>query len=101
MKKIIISLTLLLFIFSCGGQKETVKKEPVTLTISAAASLKKSMDKIVENYKKEHPDITINVNYGGSGALEKQIVGGAAADIFISAAKKNMDNLEKENLIIK
>ena len=41
MKKIIISLTLLLFIFSCSGQKETVKKEPVTLTISAAASLKK------------------------------------------------------------
>ena len=48
MKKIIISLTLLLFIFSCSGQKETVKKERVTLTISAAASLKKSMDKIVE-----------------------------------------------------
>ena len=92
MKKIIILLTLLLFIFSCGGQKETVKKEPVTLTISAAASLKKSLDTIVENYKKEHPDITINV---------KQIIGGAAADIFISAAKKNMDNLEKENLIIK
>ena len=92
MKKIIILLTLLLFIFSCGGQKETVKKEPVTLTISAAASLKKSLDTIVENYKKEHPDITINVNYGGSGALEKQIIGGAAADIFISAAKKNMDN---------
>ena len=101
MKKIIILLTLLLFIFSCGGQKETVKKEPVTLTISAAASLKKSLDTIVENYKKEHPDITINVNYGGSGALEKQIIGGATADIFISAAKKNMDNLEKENLIIK
>ena len=101
MKKIIILLTLLLFIFSCGGQKETVKKEPVTLTISAAASLKKSLDTIVENYKKEHPDVTINVNYGGSGALEKQIIGGAAADIFISAAKKNMDNLEKENLIIK
>ena len=101
MKKIIVLLTLLLFIFSCGGQKETVKKEPVTLTISAAASLKRSLDTIVENYKKEHPDITINVNYGGSGALEKQIVGGAAADIFISAAKKNMDNLEKENLIIK
>ena len=101
MKKIIILLTLLLFIFSCGGQKETVKKEPVTLTISAAASLKKSLDTIVENYQKEHPDITINVNYGGSGALEKQIIGGATADIFISAAKKNMDNLEKENLIIK
>ena len=102
MKKIIISLTLLLFIFSCGVQKEPEKKkEPVTLTVSAAASLKKSLDIIVENYKKEHPDITINVNYGGSGALEKQIIGGAAADIFISAAKKNMDNLEKENLIIK
>ena len=101
MKKIIILLTLLLSVIGCGGKKETEKKEPVTLTVSAAASLKKSLDEIVENYRKIHPDITINVNYGGSGALEKQILGGAEADIFISAAKKNMDNLEKENLIIK
>lgn len=86
---------------SCSNQKESEKKEPVTLTISAAASLKTSLDEIAENYRKENPDVTLNINYGGSGALEKQIIGGADADIFISAAKKNMDNLEKENLIIK
>ena len=101
MKKIIILLTLLFIIVSCGGQKKEEKKEPVTITVSAAASLKKSLDEVIENYRKIHPDITININYGGSGALEKQIIGGAEADIFISAAKKNMDNLEKENLIIK
>ncbi len=101
MKKIVILLTLLIFVLSCSNQKESGKKEPVTLTISAAASLKTSLDEIAENYRKENPDITLNINYGGSGALEKQIIGGADADIFISAAKKNMDNLEKENLIIR
>ncbi len=101
MKKIVILLTSLIFVLSCSNQKESEKKEPVTLTISAAASLKTSLDEIAENYRKENPDVTLNINYGGSGALEKQIIGGADADIFISAAKKNMDNLEKENLIIK
>lgn len=101
MKKIVILLTSLIFVLSCSNQKESGKKEPVTLTISAAASLKTSLDEIAENYRKENPDVTLNINYGGSGALEKQIIGGADADIFISAAKKNMDNLEKENLIIK
>ena len=101
MKKILILLTSLIFALSCSNQKESEKKEPVTLTISAAASLKTSLDEIAENYRKENPDVTLNINYGGSGALEKQIIGGADADIFISAAKKNMDNLEKENLIIK
>lgn len=101
MKKIIILLTSLIFVLSCSNQEESEKKEPVTLTISAAASLKTSLDEISENYKKENSDVTLNINYGGSGALEKQIIGGAEADIFISAAKKNMDNLQKENLIIR
>lgn len=101
MKKILTILILGIFVLSCGAKQEAKKDEPVVLTISAAASLKKSLDEIVENYKKENPNVTVNINYGGSGALEKQIVNGAPTDIFISAAKKNMDNLEEKNLIKK
>lgn len=101
MQKILVGLLLTLMMVSCGSGKKETKNESVTLTISAAASLKKSLDEIVENYKKENTNVTVNVNYGGSGALEKQIIEGAPSDIFISAAKKNMDNLEEKGLILK
>ena len=103
MKRIFILITLFLSVLNCGVQKEESSKndKSATITVSAAASLKKSLDEVVENYKKEYPNVTVNINYAGSGTLEKQIIGGAETDIFISAAVKNMDNLEKENLIIK
>lgn len=101
MKKILAVLILGLLLLSCGAKKEAEKEENTVLTVSAAASLKTSLDEIAENYRKDNPGVTVNINYGGSGALEKQIAEGAPSDIFISAAKKNMDNLEEKNLIVK
>lgn len=95
MKKILILLILMIVLLSCVKKEE----EKQIITISAAASLKSSLDEIVHNYKNENKNIEININYGGSGTLEKQIISGAEVNIFISAAKKNMDNLEKNNLI--
>lgn len=40
-------------------------------------------------------------NFGSSGALQSQIEQGAPADVFISAAQKQMNALEEENLIDK
>ncbi len=104
MRKILLMGTLLLTVLSCGtGDKKEVKneKKEEIIIVSAAASLKKSLDEIAENYKKENPDVVLNINYGGSGTLEKQIAEGAPVDLFISAAKKNMDNLDGKNLIVK
>ena len=106
MKKIILntllSVCLISALFSCG--KEKAKMEPEKkkeITFSVAASTKKAIDKIVEEYSKENPNVEIKINPGGSGALEQQIEGGAPVDIFLSASKKNMDNLEEKNLIEK
>lgn len=109
-------LSLILFVFitivsvGCGNtaQKSTTKDsnstkeqaKPVTLTVSAAASLKDSMNEIKQLYTKQYPNITINYNFGGSGTLQKQIEQGAPADLFISAATKQMDALKKENLLV-
>jgi len=77
-----------------------VAQKQVTLTISAAASLTAAMGEIKTLYKKEKPNITINYNFGASGALQQQIEQGASADLFFSAATKQMTALQKKGLLI-
>jgi molybdate transport system substrate-binding protein len=71
---------------------------PVEMTVSAAASLTDVMEEIKGLYegKSNH---TLAMNYGSSGALQQQIEEGAPADIFISAAQKQMGTLQEKGLI--
>lgn len=77
----------------------TPADEAQTLTISAAASLKNVMEEITPVFEKENEGIALTFNYGSSGDLQKQIENGAPADVFISAAEKQMNELEEEGLI--
>jgi len=72
----------------------------VWLTVSAAISLKGALDELARGYEQAHPGIQITLNYGGSGTLEHQIEQGAPVDVFFSAAKKQIDTLESEGLIV-
>ena len=45
-------------------------------------------------------NITIVSNYAASGTLQTQIEQGATCDVFISAAAKQMNNLETGGLIL-
>jgi molybdate transport system substrate-binding protein len=94
MKKSIIILLatfmLLNILSGCTTYKQGDKMEQ--LTVSAAASLKESLDEIIKIFEKSNK-IKININYGSSGALQKQIEEGAPVDIFISAGKKQVDVL--------
>lgn len=73
---------------------------PVSLTVSAAASLTDVMNDIKTAYESKHKNVTITNTFGASGTLQKQIENGADADIFFSAAQSNMDSLEKESLLL-
>ncbi|MBU3182642.1 molybdate ABC transporter substrate-binding protein [Clostridium psychrophilum] len=87
----------------CAQKAKTSKtptQKPVTLTISAAASLTEAMGEIKILYKKEKPNVTINYNFGSSGILQQQIEQGANADLFFSAATKQMTALQKKGLLI-
>jgi molybdate transport system substrate-binding protein len=70
------------------------------LLISAAASLKDVLEEIKPLYQQSQPNVKISYNFGASGALQQQIEQGAPADIFISAAKKQVDALEQKNLLV-
>ncbi|MGO4699139.1 molybdate ABC transporter substrate-binding protein [Paenibacillus sp. 2TAB26] len=73
--------------------------ENVDLTISAAASLTDALKEIETQFKVIHPNVKLNFNFGASGALQKQIESGAPADLFLSAASKNMKSLVDAKLI--
>lgn len=71
-----------------------------SLLVSTAASLKEVMEEIKTNYQQSKPGVTINYNFGASGALLQQIQQGAPADIFISAGKKQVDTLEQSGKLV-
>jgi molybdate transport system substrate-binding protein len=70
------------------------------LLISAAASLKESLEEIAPIYRQVRSNVTVRYNFAASGALQQQIENGAPTDIFISAAARQMDTLQQKNLII-
>jgi molybdate transport system substrate-binding protein len=73
---------------------------PLELNVSAAASLTDVLKEINTLYTQENPDVTITPNFASSGTLQQQIEQGAPVDVFLSAAAKQMDNLQKEELIL-
>jgi molybdate transport system substrate-binding protein len=93
-------LSAALFCVMIGCTKQQ-KPETVTLNISAAASLKDSMDELKKLYGAEKSNVSLTLNYDGSGTLQKQIEQGADVDLFIAAAPKQMDAVEGKDLIVK
>lgn len=83
-----------------SSEKKSDTTTKTTLTISAAASLKDSMNEIKELYVKENSNVAITYNFAASGTLQKQIEQGAPVDIFMSAAAKQMDELKNKNLMV-
>ena len=96
MKKIFTTMVAVVSIFLLAACGKTEKKE---ITISAAASLNEVLSQIAENYQKENKNITVNINFGASGALKKQIEGGAPVDFVFFASKKDLEDLKKQNLV--
>lgn len=88
---------LVLFLTGCGadaGEKESV------ITIAAAASLKNCMDDhLIPMFREQYPDIKIQPTYDSSGKLQAQIEEGAPIDVFVSAAMKQMTQLEDKGLV--
>ncbi|WP_017754600.1 molybdate ABC transporter substrate-binding protein [Calidifontibacillus oryziterrae] len=72
----------------------------IELTISAAISLTDALNEMKDVYEKEHKEVTLTFNLGGSGKLAQQIEQGAPVDIFLSADTKWMDELESKSLVV-
>lgn len=103
---ILVMFCLLTVVFAgCGNtsqensSQKTEKQQDVYIV--AAASMTDAIKEIGANYEKEHPNVKLTYNFGSSGALQTQIEQGAPADVFISAAQKQMNALDEKGLIDK
>jgi|SRR5262245_27960304 len=69
------------------------------ITVSAAVSLRDAFREISKKYE-EGTGTRVNLNFGASGVLQKQIESGAPVDLFASAGIPQMDALAKQGLIV-
>jgi molybdate transport system substrate-binding protein len=81
--------------FASAGQQD------IDLTISAAISLQNALQDIARLDHVQHSNVTVHLNLGTSGTLQRQIEEGAPVDLFLSAAETEMNALENKGLIIR
>lgn len=64
-----------------------------TVAVFAAASLQEAFGTIATQFERAHPQLRVKLNFGGSSTLAEQIMQGAPADVFASAATKDMQEV--------
>lgn len=100
MKKIfLLSLLIISTIITGCSHTATTENSEKELHVAAAASLTDVMKDLAVVFNNEYPDITITFNFGSSGALQQAIENGGETDLFYSAGQKQMDSLEKAELL--
>ena len=74
--------------------------EETEILVAAAASLKNAYeDKLIPMFEEANPGVTVKGTYDSSGKLQTQIEEGLDADVFMSAAIKQMTALDEEGMI--
>ena len=74
--------------------------EETEILVAAAASLKNAYeDKLIPMFEEANPGVTVKGTYDSSGKLQTQIEEGLDADVFMSAATKQMKALYEEGMI--
>ncbi|MFF2083580.1 molybdate ABC transporter substrate-binding protein [Nocardia sp. NPDC058176] len=64
-----------------------------TVTVFAAASLTETFTELGKQFEAAHPGTKVVYSFGASSALAEQIKQGAPADVFASAAPRNMQQV--------
>ena len=89
-----------MFDFLGGSSSSGDAKVNGTVNLAAAASLKNVYDeKLIPMFEAKYPGVKVTPTYASSGDLQSQIENGLGADVFMSAANKQMNALINESLV--
>lgn len=81
----------------CGCAPVHQRAEQTEVVVFAAASLESALTQIAEDYQEQHPDVKFTFTFDSSGTLKTQIEQGAVCDLFLSAAQKQMNQLDSQD----
>ena len=76
------------------------EEAPIELHVSCAASLDAPLAEVVAAFQESHPGADVQVNADSSGTLAAQIEEGFSCDVFLSAAERQMDQLERDGFVV-
>ena len=74
--------------------------DPIELIVFAAASMTDTLQEVALLYADVAPHITLVFNFDSSGTLKTQIEEGADVDLFISAAQRQMNELQELDFVL-
>ena len=95
-KLLLYALSALLMLAPLAAPAQAKETE---LYVLSASSLTDVMGEIGKAYQEAVPGVRITFVFDSSGTLQSQIEAGAVADVFVSAAQKQMNALEEKGLI--
>jgi molybdate transport system substrate-binding protein len=78
----------------------SAQESPSQITVAAAISMKEAMEALERRFSEHTGAPKVALDLGASGILEKQIEEGAPVDVFISAARVEMNALEQKGLLV-
>lgn len=103
LRAVALTAAALLSLAGCGSSDTGASTENTTesvapavtgeVTVFAAASLTESFTQLGKDFEELNPEAKVTFNFAGSSALATQINQGAPADVFASAAPKNMTDV--------
>ena len=83
-----------------SGNSTDTSLDGKEVNLAAAASLKNAFDeKLIPMFQEKYPGVKVTPTYASSGDLQTQIENGLEADVFMSAANKQMNKLAEEGLV--
>ena len=89
-----------LFDFLGGNNNSNANLTGQEVNLAAAASLKNVYDeKLIPMFEQKYPGVKVTPTYASSGDLQSQIENGLEADVFMSAANKQMNALANKSLV--
>ena len=88
---------LLLPMWGCTPTKPAADQQTTEVVVFAAASLESALTQIAQTYEAQHEDVKLTFTFDSSGTLKTQIAEGAVCDLFLSAAQKQMNQLDSQD----